>query len=170
MYFCKAKAPAVLLCFGLLASTIARAECAIDVVVVRGRVEHAPPGATVRVELVYPHKAGSDSGETTLEGTEFTVPIDFFTQSHRPGLIGEWREKCDRKPETVVVTLMGGDPLQEYDRVSLKLSSDFKHTDPGAYGLKSALVLRGRNTRKELDGARGGAAAVTDRFELSRVM
>jgi hypothetical protein len=143
MYFCKANAPAVFLCFGLLASTIAHAGCATDVVVVRGRVEHAPGGATVRVELLYPHNAGSDSGETTLEGAEFTLPVDFFTQSRRPVLIGEWREKCNRKPETVVVTLTGGDPLQEYDRVSLKLSSDFKQTDPGAYALKSEIVLRG---------------------------
>ena len=143
MYFCKAKAPAVLLCFGLLASTIAHAGCAIDVVMVRGRVEHAPRGARVRVELVYPHKAGGDSGETMLEGAEFTLPVDFLTQSRRPVLIGEWRQKCDRKPETVVVTLMGGNPLQEYDRVSLKLSSDFKQTDPSGYAMKSEIVLKG---------------------------
>jgi hypothetical protein len=140
MHFCKA---AVLLCFGLLASTIAHAGCSMNAVVVKGRVEHAPRGATVRVELLYPHNAGSDSGETTLEGAEFTLPVDFLTQSRRPVLIGEWRQKCDRKPETVVVTLMGGDPMQEYDRVSLKLSSDFKQTDPSGYELKSEIVLKG---------------------------
>lgn len=143
MYLCKAKAPAVLLCFGLLASTIAHAVCAIDVVVVRGRVEHAPRGATVRVELLYPHNAGSDSSETTLEGPEFKLPVDFLTQSRRPVLVGEWRQKCDRKPETIVVTLMGGDPLQEYDRVSLKLSSDFRQTDASGYASKSEIVLKG---------------------------
>ncbi len=143
MYFRKAKAAVALLCFGLPASTVVHVGCAIDVVVVKGRVEHAPRGATVHVELLYPHNAGSDSGETTLEGAEFTLPVDFLTQSRRPVLIGEWRQKCDRKPETVVVTLMGGDPIQEYDRVSLQLSSDFKRTDPSSYALKSEIVLKG---------------------------
>jgi len=143
MHFCKAKAAVALLCFGLPASTVAHVGCAIDVVVVKGRVEHAPRGATVRVELVYPHNAGSDSSETTREATQATLPVDFLTQSRKPVLVGEWRQKCDRKPETVVVTLMGGDPLQEYDRVSLKLSSDFKQTDPSGYALKSEIVLRG---------------------------
>ncbi len=143
MYFGKGHVFAELLCLGLLASAIAHAKCATDVVVVKGRVEHPPRGATVRVELVYPSGAGRDTGEATLEGPEFTVPVDFFTQSRRPVLIGEWLERCDRKPETVVVTLVGSDPPQEYDRVSLKLRSNFTQTDPGAYALKSEIVLRG---------------------------
>jgi hypothetical protein len=53
------------------------------------------------------------------------------------------REKCDRKPETVVITLVGGDPSQEYDRVSLALRKDFKMADPTAYTLRSEIVLNG---------------------------
>jgi len=143
VYFGKARAFAGLLCFGLLASAITYAKCATDVVVVRGRVEHAPRGAKVRVELVYRYKAGGDTGETTLEGPEFRVPVDFFTQSRRPVLIGEWLEKCDREPETVVVTLIASEPPQEYDRVTLRLRSDFRQSDPGEYALKSEIVLKG---------------------------
>jgi|HubBroStandDraft_6_1064221.scaffolds.fasta_scaffold09709_3 hypothetical protein len=46
------------------------------------------------------------------------------TQSHAAALIGAFREKCDRKPKTVVLTLIEAD--RDYDRVSLDLAKDFK--------------------------------------------
>ena len=117
-------------------------QCSVDVVIVNGRVEHAPRKGIVRVQLVYPkqkQKLG-ESGEVTVEGGSFRIQIPFLTQSRAPGLLGV-REKCDRKPETVVVTLMEGD--QEYDRVSLDLAKDFKMADPSAYALRSEILLHG---------------------------
>jgi hypothetical protein len=55
--------------------------------------------------------------------------------------MGSFREKCERKPKTVVVTLLESGQDQEYDRVSLDLIKDFKMADPSAYTLKSEIVL-----------------------------
>jgi hypothetical protein len=86
------------------------------------------------------HRSG-ELGETTLEGGSFRMQIPFLTQSRAPGLIGNLLEKCDRKPETVVVTLVDAD--QEYDHVSLDLARDFKLADPSAYAPRSEIVLHG---------------------------
>lgn len=51
--------------------------------------------------------------------------------------------KCDRKPKTVVVTLLRGGQNQEYERVSLDLTKDFKMADPSAYTLPTEIVLNG---------------------------
>jgi len=117
--------------FGLIACTLGHAMCPVDVLVVKGRVEHPPDNATVRVQLVYPGNLGGDSGEATSVDVNFTVPV------------GTFREKCDRRPETVIVTLVGRDPAHEYDRVSLELARDFKKTDSNTYRLKSEIVLKG---------------------------
>jgi hypothetical protein len=132
-----------ILFLGLITCTLGHAACPVNVVVVKGQVKHAPPNAKVRVELVYPKKGGSDSAEMTLARDRFSVPIEFLTQSRRPLLVGSLREKCDRRPETVVVTLVGSDPSQEYDRVSLDLTKDFTMADPTAYSLRSEIVLNG---------------------------
>ena len=58
-------------------------------------------------------------------------------------LMGSLLEKCDRKPKTMVVTLLQGDQNQEYDRVSLDLTKDFKMADPSAYTLRTEIVLNG---------------------------
>jgi len=50
-------------------------------------------------------------------------------------------EKCNRKPKTVVVTLVEAD--QECDRVSLDLAKEVKMADPRAYALRSEIVLHG---------------------------
>ncbi len=124
----------------------ARAECPIKTVLIKGRVEHAPAGATVRVELVYPKKLGGDSGEATLDDGpnegKFSIPIDFLTQSHGPGLNG-WFEKCDRKPISIRVMLVRGDPPEEYDRLVLELARDFTMVDSHTYELRSEVVLKG---------------------------
>ena len=70
------------------------------------------------MQLLYPnHKAG-DSAEVTLGPSGLRFPI--LTQSHAAVLIDTFRKKCDRKPRTVVVTLIEAD--REYDRVSLDLA------------------------------------------------
>jgi hypothetical protein len=126
----------------IFSGAFSHAWCPVDVVIVNGRVENAPRNGIVRVQLVYPkqkQKMG-ESGDVTVAGGSFRIQIPFLTQSRAPGLLGV-REKCDRKPETVVVTLMEAD--QEYDRVSLDLAKDFKMADPSAYALRSEILLHG---------------------------
>jgi hypothetical protein len=122
------------------------ARCSVDVVIVNGRVEHAPRKGVVRVQLLYPKQKREigESGDVTVEGGSFRIQIPFLTQSRAPGLLGI-REKCDRKPETVIVTLMEADQDRdhEYDRVSLDLAKDFKMADPSAYALRSDILLHG---------------------------
>jgi hypothetical protein len=119
-----------------------RAECPIKTLLIKGRVEHAPADATVHVELVYPKKLGGDTGETTLDEGRFSIPVQFLTQSHRPGLNGLF-EKCDRKPSSIRVLLVQGDQPEEYDRVVLDLARDFTMVDSQTYELRSEVVLQG---------------------------
>jgi hypothetical protein len=123
--------------------TFAHAACDMDVVIIKGRVEHPPRSASVRVQLVYSKEKRGESGEVTVENGKFTIQIPFLTQSRAPVLIGSLMEKCDRKPKAVVVTLWEGDQNQEYDRVSLALAKDFKMADPSAYTPRSEIVLSG---------------------------
>lgn len=144
MIFGAAKLLAAIFSLGLITCTLAHAGCPVNAVVVKGQVKHAPPKAKVRVELVYPQKQGSDSAEMTLDDNDrFSIPVEFLTQSRRGWLNGSLTERCHRKPETVIVSLSGGDPSQEYDRVSLDWRKDFKMADPTAYTLRSEIVLSG---------------------------
>ena len=124
----------------IFSGAFAHAWCPVYVVIVSGRIEHAPRKGIVRVQLVYPKQKQEmgESGDVTVEGGSFRIQIPFLTQSRAPGLLGV-REKCDRKPKTVIVTLMEDD--QEYDRVSLDLAKDFKMADPSAYALRSEILL-----------------------------
>jgi len=126
-----------------LASAPAYSACGTDVVIVKGRVEHSPRGALVRVQLVYPKQRHGESGDVTVEDGRFTLQIPFLTQSHAPVLIGSLGEKCDRKPVTVVVKLISSDQTQEFERLSLDLKKDFKMEDPSAYAPRSEIVLSG---------------------------
>lgn len=113
--------------------------CSVDVVIVNGRVERATPNSSVLVQLVYPNQKLGESGDVTVEGGAFRIQIPFLTQSRASN--GLWPEKCNRKPRSIVVTLINDD--QEYDRVSLDLAKEFKMADPSAYALRSAIVLHG---------------------------
>ena len=125
-------------------SAFALSRCPVDTIIVKGRVDHAPRHASVRVQLVYPKQQIGESGEVTIVDGAFNIPIEFLTQSRRPVVNGLF-EKCDRKPKTVVVTLVvrGYDQDADGDRVSLDLAHDFMMTDASAYALKSELVLNG---------------------------
>jgi hypothetical protein len=121
-----------------------RAECPIDTIIVNGQVEHAPRKATVKVQLIYPKGRIGESGDVVFEDESFRIPILFFTQSraHARFLNGNIPpDKCTRKPITIVVSLIAND--QEYDRVSLDMTKDFKAIEPSTYGLRSEIVLRG---------------------------
>jgi len=115
--------------------------CPIHLVIVKGRVRNARNTDVVRVQLVYAKQPIGDSTDGTVEDGSFTLEVPFYTQSRKPVLFGTWREKCDRKPETVIVTLMEGD--QEADRISLDLRTDFTMPYPSAYMLRSEIVLHG---------------------------
>ena len=127
----------------LVITTVAHAWCGTDVVIIKGRVERSPRRAMVRVQLVFSKQKLGESGEVTVENGKFTIQIPFLTQSRAPVLIGSLMEKCDRKPKTVVVTLLERDQNQEYDHVSLDLATDFKLADPTAYAPRSEIVLSG---------------------------
>lgn len=127
-----------------IASIPAQANCPVDTVIVRGRVEHVPANPKIHVQLVYPNGRGGDLAEATLqEDGEFDVPIEFLTQSRRP-VINQLFEKCERKPRSVIVTLMAGDPPREYDRVSLDFAKDFRISDSSSYALRSEVLLNGQ--------------------------
>jgi hypothetical protein len=128
----------------LSACVVSNAKCAVDIVAVKGRVENAPPNTKVRVQLLYHRNRTGESGETTLQGTQFSIPVNFYTLSRR-GILGEWLERCERIPKAVAVTLTDAGGSKEYDRVTLKLLSDFNEPEPGSYVSKSEVVLRAPN-------------------------
>jgi hypothetical protein len=117
--------------------------CPTDVVILKGRVDHAPRNAVVRVQLIYAKQKAVDSGETTVEDGRFRLQIPFDTESHAPVLVGSLHQKCNRKPISVVVTLMKGE--EEIDRVALDFVKDFEVIDPSAYSVRSDVVLHGNS-------------------------
>jgi len=155
-----AKAAACLSCIILSACSLTHAQCPVNSIVIRGRVEHAPRNAAVRVLLLYPPDAhrkplpGTDmqkndqpgeSAEAVLDGDAFTIPVEFLTNDRRT--VMNFSPACNRKPRTVVVTLKQNDRsggVQEQDRVSLDFPRDFKSDDSRHYTLRSDLVLNGQ--------------------------
>ena len=106
------KALGRVLCFGLFGSVmlggaLANAQCWIKKVIVNGTGMHAPRHAKVRVELVYPKRRPGESGEEALVDGKFSIPVEFLTQNSNHVLLNI-PVKCNHKPTSVVVTLMGG--------------------------------------------------------------
>jgi hypothetical protein len=126
----------------LAVCAIAQSKCPVNVLIVKGRVDHVPRNASVRVQLMYSKGQRGETAETTIENRTFSIPIEFLTQSRRPVVNGLF-EKCDRKPTSVVVVLVATGSDQEYDRVSLSLARDFTMADASAYALRSEIVLNG---------------------------
>jgi len=127
----------------LTTNTFVYAWCDTNVVIMKGRVEHAPGNASVRVQLIYSKQKQGESSEVTVESGTFTIQIPFLTRGRAPVLVGSLLEKCDRKPKTVVVTLVEAGQDHEYDRVSLDLGKDFKMADASAYSPRAEIVLSG---------------------------
>lgn len=84
------------LIFVLIAYIFAAAVCPVDDVIVKGQVEHPPRNANFRIQLVYASDMPGESADTTLDGRNFTLSVDFLTQSRKPILNGAF-EKCGRK-------------------------------------------------------------------------
>ncbi len=126
------------------------ARCSPNTVIVKGHIRNAPRGAKVRVVLLYTEQAG-ESGDVIPIGAGFTLQIPFLTESRPPLLVGSFRQKCDRKPKTVLVTLLVKDPSgddQEYDRVSLDFSKDFTQADASAYSSRAEVTLDGAHSSR----------------------
>ena len=120
---------------------VARAQCPVDTVIVKGHVEHpiAQNDYRVRVELIYPKHKQGESGEVTVEDANFRIPVEFVTE--KSSLFANLPKRCGRKPQSVVITLLSRD--QKSDEVSLDFSRNFAMADASAYTLRSELVLNG---------------------------
>jgi hypothetical protein len=123
-------------------SVFAKAECPVDEVVVKGRIEHPPSNANVLVQLVFAKNTNRDSSDITPETNKFRVPLTFFTQSRKPIVEGTFG-KCGRKPFTIIVILRDRERNREYDRITLDFKKDFKMVDSTTYLIKSDVVLKG---------------------------
>jgi len=129
-----------ILSISLALCVIARAQCPVDTVIIKGRVvETANAHSKVRVQLVYPKKRPGESGEVTVEGGAFQLPIEFVTM--QSSILTNLPKRCGRKPKTVVITLLEND--QESDQVFLDFAKNFKMADASAYTLRSEVVLNG---------------------------
>ena len=122
---------------GLTLSVCALAQCPVDSIVVKGRVENANPHSTVRVQLVFPKHKPGESGEATVEDGAFQVPIEFVTE--QSSIFANLPTRCGRRPKTVIITLLEND--QQADQVFLDFARNFQLADPSAYTLRSKLVL-----------------------------
>ena len=142
MLFRAAKILGAILSVALITSTFAHTLCSVDEVIVKGRVDHVPSNARVRVQLIYAKGVLGESGDVTIEEGQFSIPIQFLTQLRGPVINGAF-EKCGRRPKTVIVTLTESDKSREYDSVSLDFAKDFKMADSGTYTLRSQLLLNG---------------------------
>ena len=128
------------LCAIFVSCLVAHAQCPVDTIMVKGRIEH--PTANdyrVRVQLVYPKHKPGESGEATVEDAGFQIPVEFVTA--QSSLFTNLPGRCGRKPQTVVITLLSGD--QKSEEVSLDFPRDFRIVDASAYTLRSELVLNG---------------------------
>lgn len=121
---------------------MARAQCPVNTVIVKGRVvETANAHSKVRVELVYPKEKPGEAGEVTVEDGAFQIPIEFVTM--QSSIFTNLPKRCGRKPKTVVITLLEND--QQSDQVFLDLAKSFTMTDASAYSPRSELVLNGHH-------------------------
>jgi hypothetical protein len=120
---------------------VAHAQCPVDTIIVKGRVEHptAQNDYRVQVQLVYPKHKPGESGEVTVEDAKFQIPVEFATE--KSSLFTNLPKRCSRKPQTVVITLLSGD--QKSDEVFLDFARKFRMVDASAYTLRSELVLDG---------------------------
>jgi len=122
---------------GLTLSVCTHAQCPVESIVVKGRVENANPQSSVRVQLVFPKHKPGESGEVTVEDGVFQIPIEFVTE--QSSIFTNLPTRCGRKPKTVIITLLENN--QQTEQVFLDFAKNFKLADPSAYTLRSPLVL-----------------------------
>jgi hypothetical protein len=83
MFLAATKSFSVVLFF-LTPFAFAQPVCPVDQIVVRGRIDHPPSNAKVRVQLVYAKNMPGESGDITPETERFSLPVDFLTRSREP--------------------------------------------------------------------------------------
>jgi hypothetical protein len=128
---------------------IARAQCPVDTVIVKGRVVENPNAhSKVRVQLVYPKEKPGEAAEATVEDGAFQIPVEFVTM--QSSIFTNLPPRCGRKPKTVVITLLPNDQQSGQqsdnaflDQVFLDFAKNFKLSDTSAYALRSEVVLNG---------------------------
>ena len=125
-----------------IGAALVHAQCPVNTVMVRGRVENPQQNSKVQVQLLYAKQQPGETAVATLQDASFRIPVEFLTQSSKP-LFANLHAKCDRKPKTVVVTLLSRD--QQSDEVSLDLVKDFDHMDASAYTPRQEIVLKGEH-------------------------
>jgi hypothetical protein len=152
---CRLFVPLIAALVASTATTFAYSWCGTETVILKGRVESPSRNASVRVQLLYPQKQKQEqlgkqqqeqlgeSGEVTVENGRFTIQIPFLTRGSEHVIFASLRDKCDRKPKSVVVTLLEGDQNEERDRISLDMAKDFTKADATAYTPRLDIVLRG---------------------------
>ena len=128
-----------LLCAFLLAVAAARAQCPVHTIILKGHVENPAPNSRIRVHLSYPKQPSGESAEASPQDGSFRLPIEFLTQSSKP-LLTNLKPKCDRKPNTVVITLLTGDT--EKSQMTLDFPRDFTMIDASAYTPRSEVVIK----------------------------
>src|SRR5262249_21058714 len=129
--------PHLLACAFLIAA--AHAQCPVNTIMIKGRVQNPAPNAHIRVQLSYPKNGPGESGETTLDKGSFRISLQFLTQSSKP-LLTNVKPKCDRKPTQVVITLLTG--ALEKNQITLAFPRDFSNLDPSAYAPNSDVLFK----------------------------
>jgi len=127
----------LLACVFLIAA--AHAQCPVNTIMIKGRVQNPAPNSRIHVQLSYPKSGPGESAETTLDNGSFRVPLQFLTQSSKP-LLAIVKPKCDRKPTQVVITLFTG--ALEKNQVTLAFPHDFAALDPSAYAPNSEIFFK----------------------------
>lgn len=123
----------------LLLAAAAHAQCPVNTIILKGRVETPAPNSRVRVQLSYPKQQSGESAGATLQDGSFRLPVEFLTQSSKP-FLRNLKPKCDRKPIAVLVTLLAGD--EEKNQITLGFPRDFTLIDASAYAPRSEIVLK----------------------------
>lgn len=139
--FLSVKKVGSLAAFVLSALALTQAICPVDEVQIKGRVDHPPANARVRVALIYGKDVVGESSDITLDGDEFRLSVDFLTQSRKPIVNGSF-EKCKRRPASVIVTLVNSEGTHEYDRATFDFARDFMMADRTIYALKTEVSLK----------------------------
>ena len=120
------------------------AKCPTHSVQVRGKIQcFFEPGDRVLATLVFFDHQPEASGETSIDvhDTMFSGRLAFDTYSSS-GFFGG--DKCHRRPQSLLVRLMGADGVEK-DRTLLGIPSDFFYDDErGEYKAKSDVTLHGQ--------------------------
>jgi hypothetical protein len=120
---------------------VSNASCPVDTIIIKGRVDSAPRNASVHVQLVYANNKPGESAEATVQDDEtFSVPLEFVTQSRGP-IVDGIGGKCERRPQSVLISFMRDGGEKAADEISLIFPRDFKMVDASAYASRSQIVL-----------------------------